>query len=138
MIIDADAHYAPETAFDNIQDKEWLENYKQANGPFFCSLIDQYHWSLKNQYKLDRQLLNYFGQDVATCGKCDVCQQELREGQKASNLRNEIIEFLIEPKSQNEFDLKFGYNNDVILKLVRSLLHEGIVVFENTTYSLKK
>jgi ATP-dependent DNA helicase RecQ len=93
---------------------------------------------LKNDICRSKQLLNYFGQDAATCGKCDVCQQVLREGQKTTQLREEILDFLSVSRSQIEIDQKFGYNNDVILKLVRILLHEGVVVFENTKYSLKE
>ncbi|MFM7668722.1 MAG: ATP-dependent DNA helicase RecQ [Bacteroidota bacterium] len=84
------------------------------------------------------QLLNYFGQDSATCGKCDVCQRELLEGQKATQLRDEILDFLAYPKTQQEVDLKFGYRNDSVTKMIRILLHEGIVEYENNCYFLVK
>ncbi|MFM8242562.1 MAG: RecQ family zinc-binding domain-containing protein, partial [Crocinitomicaceae bacterium] len=80
------------------------------------------------------QLLNYFGQDSATCGKCDVCQLDLLEGQKATQLRDEILDFLAYPKTQQEVDLKFGYENNPIKKIIRILLHEGFLSFENGLY----
>ncbi|MFM7666961.1 MAG: ATP-dependent DNA helicase RecQ [Bacteroidota bacterium] len=84
------------------------------------------------------QLLNYFGQDSASCGKCDVCQLDLLEGQKATQLRDEILDFLAYPKTQQEVDLKFGYRNDSVTKMIRILLHEGIVEYENNCYILVK
>lgn len=89
---------------------------------------------LKKETCRSKQLLNYFGQDAATCGKCDVCQQELREGQNAAHLREEIIAFLIEPKTQLEIDFKFGFENEVVRKIIRILLHEEILKFDNSRY----
>lgn len=93
---------------------------------------------LKKETCRSKQLLNYFGQEASSCGKCDVCQQELREGQKAAHLREEILIFLSDPKTQQEVDLKFGYRNDSVSQMIRVLLHEGILEYENDHYLLVK
>ncbi len=93
---------------------------------------------LKKEKCRSTQLLNYFGQESATCRKCDVCQQELREGQKAAHLREEIIAFIAEPKTQQEIDQTFGYRNDSVSKMIRVLLHEGIIEFLKDRYSVKR
>jgi ATP-dependent DNA helicase RecQ len=91
---------------------------------------------LKIEICRPKQLLNYFGQDLVSCGKCDVCQKELREGLKESQLREEILDFFSEAKNQQEIDLKFGFNNEAVRKMIRILMHEGIISFEQNFYTL--
>jgi len=91
---------------------------------------------LSNNLCRSKQLLNYFGQDSTTCGKCDVCQRELKEGQKLTQLREEIILFFNEVRSQQELDLKFGYNNQEVQKMIRMLLHEKILEIKDDHYLL--
>lgn len=85
-----------------------------------------------------QQLLSYFGQDSCSCGKCDVCQQEFREGQKTALLKDDIIDFFQIPKSQHEVDLKFGFGNDAVHKMIRVLLHEGIIENTGINYVLSR
>lgn len=85
-----------------------------------------------------QQLLSYFGQDSSSCGKCDVCQQEFREGQKTAQLKEEIIDFFQTPKSQHEIDLKFGFGNESVRKMIRILLHEGIIENTDINYVLSR
>jgi ATP-dependent DNA helicase RecQ len=89
---------------------------------------------LKEDICRSKQLLNYFGQESASCGKCDVCQQELLEGQKASQLREEIVIFFTEPKTQQEVDFKFGFENKAVRKIIRILLHEEVLKIDNSRY----
>ena len=91
---------------------------------------------IQNDQCRSQQLLSYFGQDSCSCGKCDVCQQEFREGQKAALLKDDIIDFFQIPKSQHEVDLKFGFGNDAVHKMIRVLLHEGILFINNNKYSI--
>lgn len=91
---------------------------------------------IQNDQCRSQQLLSYFGQDSCSCGKCDVCQQEFREGQKTALLKDDIIDFFQTPKSQHEVDLKFGFGNDAVHKMIRVLLHEGILFINNNKYSI--
>lgn len=91
---------------------------------------------IQNDQCRSQQLLSYFGQDSCSCGKCDVCQQEFREGQKTALLKDDIIDFFQIPKSQHEVDLKFGFGNDAVHKMIRVLLHEGILFIKNNKYSI--
>ena len=91
---------------------------------------------IQNDQCRSQQLLSYFGQDSCSCGKCDVCQQEFREGQKTALLKDDIIDFFQIPKSQHEVDLKFGFGNEAVHKMIRVLLHEGILFINNNKYSI--
>ena len=93
---------------------------------------------LSNDLCRSRQLLNYFGQESPACGKCDVCQKELLDGQNLTQIREGILFFFTEPKSQQDVDLKFGYRNEIVSRMIRILLHEGIVDYENDHYLLKR
>jgi predicted transcriptional regulator len=51
-------------------------------------------------------------------------------------LREEILDFFSESKNQQDIDLKFGFNNEAVRKMIRILMHEGIVSFEQNFYTL--
>jgi predicted TIM-barrel fold metal-dependent hydrolase len=64
MIIDADVHIAPKQLFDLLDHCEFKEKYLKNNKVFFNSQMDAYDWSMTNRYKVDKQLLNYYGPSV--------------------------------------------------------------------------
>ena len=109
---------------------EAYTNRKKYNSEKLQAAVDY----LRNDLCRSKQLMNYFGQDAPSCGKCDVCQNELREGQKESQLREEIIDFLQEQRSQNEIDLRFGFGNDAVRKMIRILLHEDLIEYDEFHY----
>lgn len=65
MIIDADAHLAPSDLFDKLGNNDFVSLYKKENEFAFVSQIDAYEWSREYRYKVDRQLLNFYG---PSCG----------------------------------------------------------------------
>ena len=79
-------------------------------------------------------LLEYFGQNSKSCGKCDVCLSELQEGHKIEHYREEIILFFENPKSIRQVEEKFGIKNQVVKQIIRSLLHEGIIEYQNELF----
>jgi ATP-dependent DNA helicase RecQ len=109
---------------------EAYTNRKKYNSEKLQAAVDY----LRNDLCRSKQLMNYFGQEAPSCGKCDVCQNELREGQKETQLREEIIDFLHEQRSQNDIDLRFGFDNDAVRKMIRILLHEDLIAFNDINY----
>jgi superfamily II DNA helicase RecQ len=81
-----------------------------------------------------KQLLEYFGQNSKSCGKCDVCLSELQESHKIEQYREEIILFLENPQSIQQIEDKFGIKNQVVKQIIRALLHEGIIEYQNELF----
>jgi hypothetical protein len=49
-------------------------------------------------------------------------------------MREEIIDFLHEQRSQNDIYLRFGFGNDAVRKMIRILLHEDLIAFNDINY----
>jgi ATP-dependent DNA helicase RecQ len=84
-----------------------------------------------------KQLLEYFGQNSKSCGKCDVCMAELQEGNKIESYREEIIQFLENPKSLQQIEEKFGLKNQVVKQIIRSLLQEELIEYQKELFHKK-
>ena len=80
-------------------------------------------------------LIAYFGQEVGTCGKCDVCLQEKHGNYSFSEIVNMLEQELREPLTSDEISTRFSFlKKDELLKGLRWLLLEERIKSDGKRY----
>lgn len=83
-------------------------------------------------------LINYFGQQVEPCGKCDVCIKRKNTFQ-TEVAKTMILNLLTEPLLLDEIYTKFDIQfREDINKIIHTLLTEELIIENNGKYQIKK
>lgn len=81
------------------------------------------------------QLLNYFGQsDADECGQCDYCRNKEKHlsVEEFNKIKNEIIEHVtLESLTPDELIKELKHDQDFIIRVLRELLDEEIVAYDD-------
>jgi ATP-dependent DNA helicase RecQ len=97
-----------------------VRNFLQANG---CRTI---------------QVLNYFGQSSEECGICDVCRVEmLQESHAAYSMTQTILDFLQEPRTEQECLSEFQISKEHLRKTLKTLHLEEKISYLNGKFQIK-
>jgi len=82
-----------------------------------------------------QQLISYFGQETKECGKCDACIAN-KKNKKLDE--KELIQFLKTPTNIQEVKGYFDTEEDEVNALLRKLVKEERVRYENGNYSMEE
>lgn len=72
---------------------------------------------------------NYFNSKIEPCGHCDNCNQK-------KGVEKGIVEAILNnlPSSINELELKLPYPQTEIEKIIREMMHEGVITYHDSRY----
>ena len=84
-----------------------------------------------------QQLIGYFGQHTTECGICDVCQLESRKAENKEELKIELLQQLREKQTFKDLESIFGINNEEFKSILRLLMHENKVTFNEGFYQIQ-
>ncbi len=98
-------------------------------------------WGNMQKYLLsshcrEQFILNYFGQNIEKCGKCDFCKNERKETIEIDELKNVLLKQLFEKSiSLDELlILNDSIHAENIKKALNFLILQEVIIFENGKY----
>jgi ATP-dependent DNA helicase RecQ len=84
------------------------------------------------------QLIRYFGQETAPCGKCDVCKR-LNALETPKDLTKQIMELFTKPLAQREILMQFHESlHEAVKEALKQLLIDEQIVFNSGRYSIRR
>jgi ATP-dependent DNA helicase RecQ len=84
------------------------------------------------------QVLHYFGQSSEECGICDVCRSKiLHESHAAYSITQTILDFLKEPRTEQECLSAFEISKDNLRKTLKTLHLEEKISYLNGKFQVK-
>lgn len=110
------------------------ENYHHRKERYERRIAAMSEYGFREDKCRSVQLLNYFGQSEADeCGQCDYCRNKDKHlsADEYKKIRNEIIEHVtLESLSPDELAKELKHDQGFIIKVLRDLLEEEIVVYD--------
>ena len=84
------------------------------------------------------QLIRYFGQETAPCGKCDVCKR-VNALETPKDLSKQIMEMFTKPLAQREVLMQFHESlHEAVKDALKELLIDEQIVFNSGRYSIRR
>jgi superfamily II DNA helicase RecQ len=84
------------------------------------------------------QLIRYFGQETAPCGKCDVCKRA-NALETPADLPKQIMELFTKPLAQREVLTQFHESlHEAVKDALKQLLIDEQIVFNSGRYSIRR
>jgi ATP-dependent DNA helicase RecQ len=111
------------------------ETYSDRKLHYQAKLDSAINFLLKNECR-SVQILEYFGQKSAPCGKCDVCLSQLASTDKKTD-RSDVIKYLENPRRLSDIQKNFNISENETKRIIRELILEELLSESNGFYSVR-